>query len=71
MAGICARLMCAEPALAVQEELAMSPEQYVQWGWLLITVPNLIVIGLMIVVFLLAAYLQLPSHTDDESRRDQ
>lgn len=44
----------------------MPVEQYVQWGWLLITVPNLIVIGLMIVVFLLAAYFQLPSHTDKE-----
>jgi hypothetical protein len=44
----------------------MSVVQYVQWGWLLITVPNLVVIALMIVVFLIAAFVQLPSHNDGE-----
>jgi hypothetical protein len=44
----------------------MPTAQYVQWGWILITVPNLVVIGLMIVVFLAAAFVQLPVHKDGE-----
>ena len=44
----------------------MSPASYFQWGWLLITVPNLVVIGLMLLVFLVAAFVRLPSH-DEES----
>lgn len=44
----------------------MSVIQYVQWGWLLITVPNLVMIGLMVVVFLIAAVVQLPAHADVE-----
>ena len=41
-----------------------------QWGWLLITVPNLIVIGLMIVVFLIAAIVRLPGHKQNEGGRN-
>jgi hypothetical protein len=43
----------------------MQAAQYFQWGWILITVPNLIVIGLMILVFLAAVLLQLPGHRDE------
>lgn len=39
--------------------------QYVQFGAILITVPNLIVIGTMIVVFALGLWLKLPSHTNE------
>jgi hypothetical protein len=42
--------------------------QYVQVGILLITVPNLIVIGLMLVVFALAIALKLPlGHSTPDS----
>ena len=33
---------------------------YVQWGFISVTVPNLIVLGLMFVVFALALTLRLP-----------
>jgi hypothetical protein len=38
--------------------------QYIQVGILLITVPNLIIIGLMIVVFALAVAFALPQHPE-------
>jgi hypothetical protein len=44
----------------------MQTAQYVQWGWLLITVPNLVVVGLMVVTFLAAALVRLPAHKDGE-----
>lgn len=37
---------------------------YVQWGVLSITVPNLVVLGLMLVVFAAALALRLPEHAD-------
>jgi hypothetical protein len=40
-----------------------------QWGWLLITVPNLIVIGVMIVVFVIAAIVRLPGHNQPNEGR--
>jgi hypothetical protein len=44
----------------------MQAAQYFQWGWILITVPNLIVIviGLMLLVFLAAVLVQLPGERD-------
>jgi hypothetical protein len=42
--------------------LLMISAPTLQWGWLLITVPNLIVIGLMIIVFVIAAIVRLPGH---------
>ncbi|GAC1447472.1 MAG: hypothetical protein PVSMB4_02940 [Ktedonobacterales bacterium] len=36
--------------------------QYIHVGIVLITVPNLIVIGLMLIVFALAVVLSLPQH---------
>jgi hypothetical protein len=39
--------------------------QYVHIGLLLISVPNLIVIGLMLVVFGLAVWLKLPHARED------
>lgn len=38
----------------------MDASQYLHWGWILITIPNLIVIGVMVLVFALAALIQLP-----------
>lgn len=42
----------------------MTTTPYLQWGLILITIPNLIVIGLMILVFLIAAIVRLPGHKD-------
>lgn len=37
------------------------PAQYLHWGFILISVANLIVIGLLILVFVLAVLLRRPS----------
>ncbi len=42
----------------------MQTAHYFEWGWILITIPNLIVVGLMILVFLAALFVQLPGHGD-------
>jgi hypothetical protein len=42
----------------------MTTAPYLQWGLIFITIPNLIVIGLMIVVFLIAAFVRLPGHKE-------
>lgn len=39
--------------------------QYVQFGIFLITVPNLIIIGAMIVVFAIGLLVKLPGHTGE------
>ena len=39
--------------------------QYVQFGIFLITVPNLIVICTMIIVFVNGLLVKLPSHTEE------
>ncbi|HEX9035725.1 MAG TPA: hypothetical protein VF808_01915 [Ktedonobacterales bacterium] len=39
--------------------------QYVEFGWVSITVPNLIVIGTMLVVFAAGLWLKLPGHKRD------
>lgn len=40
--------------------------EYVQFGIFLITVPNLIVIAVMIVVFIIGLVVKLPSHTGEQ-----
>ena len=41
-----------------------TPAQYLHWGFILISIPNLIVIGVMVVLFLLALFAHFPSHHD-------
>jgi hypothetical protein len=41
-----------------------TPAQYLHWGFILISIPNLIVIGVMVVLFLLALFAPFPSHRD-------
>jgi hypothetical protein len=41
-----------------------APAQYLHWGFILISIPNLIVIGVMIVLFLLALFAPFPGHRD-------
>ncbi|HTY72398.1 MAG TPA: hypothetical protein VMI11_08235 [Actinomycetes bacterium] len=40
------------------------PAHYLTWGWLSISVPNLLVILLMIAVFVLAVLLPFPKDRD-------
>lgn len=40
----------------------LSTAPYLQWGLIFITIPNLIVIGLMVLLFLIAAIVRLPGH---------
>jgi hypothetical protein len=49
-----------------QRRIAVS--QYIHVGIVLITVPNLIVIGLMLIVFALAVALSLPQHPSTTQR---
>jgi|GEM_PF-4050265 len=47
--------------------MAGTVPHYVQWGLVSITVANLVVLGLMFVVFAAALALRLPEHRDAES----
>jgi hypothetical protein len=38
------------------------PAKYFNWGFISISVPNLIMIGLIIVLFVLALVIPFPSH---------
>lgn len=43
-----------------------TPARILQWGFIQLSVPNLIVIGLMIAIFVLALVLPFPGHGDKE-----
>jgi hypothetical protein len=45
-----------------------APARVLEWGFIQISVPNLIVIGLMIAVFVLALVVPFPGHRDTEDR---
>ncbi len=40
--------------------------QFLQWGIVLITIPNLVVIGLMVAVFAVGAIIALPHNPEQE-----
>jgi hypothetical protein len=42
------------------------PATYLSWGWLGISLPNLVVMLLTLAVFVLAVLLPFPHHEDDE-----
>ncbi|MEO6791399.1 MAG: hypothetical protein ABI187_10570 [Ornithinibacter sp.] len=42
------------------------PATYLNWGWVGISVTNLIIVLLTMVVFVLAVFLPVPRHEDDE-----
>lgn len=54
---------CAPPGKRIQRRRAMT--QYVEFGIFLITVPNLIIIIAMLIVFAFGLWLKLPGHTQD------
>jgi hypothetical protein len=43
-----------------------NPAHYLHWGWIAVSIPNLVVILIMLVVFALALLLPFPGHGDDE-----
>jgi hypothetical protein len=49
------------------------PAPYFQWGFIQISLPNLVVIGVMILLFVLALVLPFPGHgaPDDTGRTDR
>jgi hypothetical protein len=44
--------------------VGLGATHYVQWGFVSITIPNLVVLGLMIVTFAAAIALRLPQESD-------
>ena len=46
--------------------MGLGAPHYVQWGFISITVPNLVVLGLMILVFAAAIALRLPEERGDD-----
>jgi hypothetical protein len=46
-----------------------SPATYLHWGFILISVPNLLVIGLMLVLFAVALFAPFPHGGEDEDGR--
>jgi hypothetical protein len=47
--------------------MGLGTPHYVQWGFISITVPNLVVLGLMIVAFAAAVALRLPEEHDRQN----
>ena len=47
-----------------------SPAPYVHWGFILISLPNLVLIGVMLLIFFAALLLPFPSHREAKERRN-
>jgi hypothetical protein len=45
------------------------PAPYFHWGFILISLPNLVLIGVMVLVFIVALVAPFPSHGTNESER--
>ena len=43
-----------------------SPAVYLNWGFILISLPNLVVIAVMVLVFVLAVLLRMPGQSTEE-----
>jgi site-specific recombinase len=41
-----------------------TPAGYLHWGFILISIPNLLLIGLMIVLFVIALFVPLPEEKE-------
>lgn len=46
------------------------PAQYFHWGFILISLPNLVLIGVMFLLFVLALVLPFPGHAGERDRHD-
>ena len=47
------------------------PAQYFHWGFILISVPNLVLIGVMLALFIVALVAPFPGHAHDRDRDDR
>jgi hypothetical protein len=45
------------------------PAGYLHWGFILISFPNLILIGIMVVLFVAALLIPFPAHSSSERKR--
>jgi hypothetical protein len=43
-----------------------TPATFLEWGWLGISVPNLVIVVVTVAVFVLALLLPFPHHDEDE-----
>jgi len=43
-----------------------APASYLHWGFILLSIPNLVVFGIMIGLFLLALFAPFPGHGGSE-----
>lgn len=59
--GTSVRLQCLAPRVTVAH--MDQPAGYLHWGFILISWPNLILIGLMVALFALALVLPFPGHS--------
>ncbi len=49
-----------------------APAPYFHWGFILISLPNLVLIGVMVLLFIVALIAPFPAHgTNEEERHDQ
>jgi hypothetical protein len=54
----------SRPLRAAMEITLDTPAGYLHWGFILISIPNLLLIGLMIVLFALALFIPLPGEKE-------
>ena len=48
-----------------------APAPYFHWGFILISVPNLVLIGVMVLLFVVALVAPFPGHSRRRSGHDQ
>ncbi len=46
------------------------PAPYVHWGFILISLPNLVLIGVMLLLFIVALVAPFPGHRSSRERSD-
>ena len=46
------------------------PAPYVHWGFILISLPNLVLIGVMVLIFIAALLAPFPGHAQKGEHRD-
>ena len=46
------------------------PTPYFHWGFILISLPNLVLIGVMVLIFIVALLAPFPGHSRKEEHRD-
>jgi hypothetical protein len=46
------------------------PAPYVHWGFILISLPNLVLIGVMVLIFIVALLAPFPGHGQKREHRD-